>query len=175
MDRADFENFMREHQAAVYGYCRGLTRHREDADDLFQQTFVTAFAKFEEIESDRSPRAYLLTLASNLWRNERRKFARRRRIAPAEELDSQLLENIPGEDSPEGELLQREQSRAVRAAINRLPAKFKIPLMLYYAGNLSVEEIAVRCGCPPGTVKSRLFHGRAKLKTILEKEKLRDE
>lgn len=175
MDRADFENFMREYQTAVYSFCRKLTYCRAQADDLFQQTFLAAFTKFGEIRGEGSPRAYLLALASGIWRNERRKYARRQRIATTVELESCELENLESGALPENEFMRREQNRLLLSAIHRLPHKLKIPLLLHYSGGLNVEEIAERCGCPAGTVKSRLFHARKKIKAMLEKEELFDE
>ena len=75
-DMADMEQYINEYGKAVYSYCVYLTGDRDAADDLYQQTFLTVFEKVkdgQEIDADRNPKSYLLTVATNLWNNQRRK------------------------------------------------------------------------------------------------------
>ena len=70
------------------------------------------------------------------------------------------------EQSVETQFLQKEEAQAVRAAVSRLPQRYRVIVLLYYMEDLSVAQIAVAVRIPAGTVKSRLYHARK----ILEKE-----
>ena len=70
------------------------------------------------------------------------------------------------QQSAEAQFLRREEAEAVRAAVNRLPQRYRMIVLLYYMEDLSVAQIASVIRIPQGTVKSRLYYARR----ILEKE-----
>lgn len=109
-------------------------------------------------------------MAARLWRNRRRKYAWRQRIAPMGQWDEQE-EQQPTQtycNNPEELALQWEQQRLVRQAVSELPDKWKLPVYMYYTVGLSIEEIASLLRIPTGTVKSRLYKARKVLKEKLE-------
>ena len=71
----------------VYGFCLYLTGNRVKADDLYQDTFLTALEKADRISVDDNPGSYLMGIALRLWKNHERKNARRMRIAGSESLE----------------------------------------------------------------------------------------
>ena len=85
----DMESLVQEHGRAIYGLCRKLTPTKEDADDLYQQTFLIALGK--TFRADGNPRALLAKICVAQWKNEQRKLARRSRIAPSADVDTDLL------------------------------------------------------------------------------------
>jgi RNA polymerase sigma-70 factor (ECF subfamily) len=149
---------------AVYRYCRSLTYCREDADDLFQETFTRALEQLSKLEAN--PQSFLFSTALYVWKGWKRKYARRRRIAPVEPLSEWVTASNGA--GPEDGLLAREETRAVRALVNALPDKLKHPVILYYTAELSVPEVAAALGIPQGTVKSRLFKARKLIEKGLE-------
>ena len=151
-----FAALMAAHGDAVYKFCRSLTYSKEDADDLFQETFLSAFARLPKISASNDPKGFLFSIALYLWKSWKRKYARRERIAPAAPLD----ETIPCDRGVEDVYMAQEEIRMVRELVDALPEKFKIPIVLYYTVELRVPEIANILKLPVGTVKSRLFKAR---------------
>lgn len=153
----------------IFSFCAHLTGSRQEAEELYQETFLRAVERMEDIREDGNQKSYILSVALNLWKNRRRKFAWRQRIAPEQGLSCE------GED-PEAEtakdalseLLKEERRLTVWEAVRRLPDRYRIPVLLYYMEELPVAEIAGAMGIPKGTVKSRLSAARKLLKKELE-------
>lgn len=150
----------------IYSFCVHLTRNKESADDLYQDTFLEAMKKIKEIRYGENPKSYLLSIALRLWKNQVRKTAWRNRIAPqvGEEADAGVLE---WQDFSEY-LTAEEEKRRLWKAIAQLSDGLRIPLLLYYMEELSIAEISKLLSIPQGTVKSRLYHGRKQLEKELE-------
>lgn len=170
MDITELTELIRLHGTAVYGFCRRLCPSREDADDLYQETFLKAVELCWRMDPSQNPKSYLLSIAVRLYSNNRRKVARRMRIAPVIRLSDDFNEiSGPGlRETPEHILLARERRASIQAAANDLHDKLKIPLYMHYTADMSVDEIAAALEIPAGTVKSRLHKARAALKNKLE-------
>ncbi|MDR3313328.1 MAG: sigma-70 family RNA polymerase sigma factor [Oscillospiraceae bacterium] len=161
MDDAAFCKLVDDYGGALYQFCRRLSPN--DADDLYQETFLRAFERRRSLDPGRDVRSYLFKVCVNLWRSNRRKYALRQ----TEPMDDAV--DVPSpEPAPADAVVQKEQSRQIVAAVAALEEKFRIPLALYYTAELRVEEIARILCIPPGTVKSRLHTARKRLKTRLE-------
>jgi len=169
----ELSDLVNKHGKTIYGFCRRLAVNRADTDDLYQETFLTAMEKREQLDASRNPKGFLLSIAVRLRRNHRRKFAWRQRIAPTAELgdDADKLRH-PADESPEEAAIGSELRSKIQTAADGLNDKLKIPLYLYYTADLSVEEIAATLGIPVGTVKSRLHQARKTMKERLEAESL---
>jgi RNA polymerase sigma-70 factor (ECF subfamily) len=154
--RRVFADLVDEHSASVYKFCRSLAYSKEDADDLFQETFLRAFEQPSKINASDNPHNFLFSTALYIWKSWKRKYARRNRIAPTEPFD----EATAGDDDLERGVIEREETRVVRELVEALPEKFRIPIILYYTMEMSVSDIAQTLKTPPGTVKSRLFKAR---------------
>ena len=144
------------HGDSVYHFCRSLTFSKETADDLFQETFLKALEQMPKVIASGDPRGFLLSISAYIWKSWKRKHTRRDRLAPSEP----LTDAVSGGTSVEEEMLEQEQTRAVRRLIDTLPDKLKIPVVLYYALDMRVPDIALSLKIPAGTVKSRLFKAR---------------
>ncbi len=170
MTQQEFIRCIQEYGRDIYSFCRHLTNDPAEGDDLYQDTLLTAAERLERIEYDGNPKAYLLSVALRIWRNRKRKFAWRKRIAPAqpllEERDAQL--RGPTEPSPEERMLDRERAAAIRAAVDRLPEKLKVVVLLFYMEDLQTARIGKMLNIPVGTVLSRLHQARKILKKELE-------
>ena len=161
---------------ALYRFCLHLTGSRADADDLYQDTFITALDKAEKIRMADNPESYLMGIALRLWRNHRRREERRKRIAGTESLEerqeSGALPVIPinGDSgrTPEEVSAERELKKKLAEFVGELKPAYRIPISLYYAGGKSIKEIAVIMKLPQGTVKRRLSWARRILRKKLE-------
>lgn len=181
MTREEFEHMVIHTGPEVYAFCLQLARNREEAEELYQETMLAATERHRKIDRKSNPKSYLLGIAVGLWKNKRRKLARRNRICPQTTLDEQLAEVYPASEgqTPQDELVDmldaRERAKLVRRLVAELPEKQQFPIYLYYSRELSVEEIASALRIPKGTVKSRLHKARKILKERLEQENVPEE
>lgn len=171
MTHVELEQFIAEYGTDIYSFCCCLTNNRQEADDLYQDIFLKAVEKQNSLDSCRNPKSYLLSVAVYLWKNRRRKAGWRRKIANirADSRDDasshcDVIEN----NSPEEKLIRKETITTVRGAVDRLPDKMKVTVLLYYMEERTVAEIAEILHIPSGTVKSRLHQARQILRRELE-------
>ena len=172
MTITELEQCIDEYGKDIYSFCRQITGSTQEGEDLYQDTFLKAMELSERMDKEKNPKSFLLSIASRVWKNRRRKFAWRQRIAGMESLEAKIeMNGLPGETEirlPEEEILTREQSNFVRSCIVELSEKYRIPIYLYYSAELSVKEISGCLKVPEGTVKSRLHKARAIIKERLE-------
>lgn len=167
MDRVFLEKIINEYGKDIYSFCVYLSGSRQEADDLYQQTFLIAIEK-NDIDETINPKSYLLAIAANVWNNKKRKNLWRRNKAEIIHYEKESLEQIAGEkDSPENEFIKREELIRVRKLVDELPDKMKMVILLYYMEDMSLEDISKTLGIPIGTVKSRLHQSKKKLKERL--------
>jgi RNA polymerase sigma-70 factor (ECF subfamily) len=165
----DLSDLVNLHGKAVYGFCHCLTKNKADTDDLYQETFLKAAELCHKIDKGNNTKGFLVSIAIGLWKNNRRKYARRQRIAPTEEFDQNISNDyIQNESSPEYIVISNELRNIIQAAVKELDYKLRIPLYMYYTAEMSSEDIAHALKIPQGTVKSRLYKARRALKNILE-------
>lgn len=155
-----YTDLLDRHGGSVYKFCRSLTYSKEDADDLFQETFLKAFEQRNKISASDNPQSFLFSTALYLWKSWKRKYARRNRLAPVEPLDESVVVNVKSGFSIEDSIMAQEETRIIRKLVEALPDKYKIPTILYYTVELNVTDIALSLKLPVGTVKSRLFKAR---------------
>lgn len=170
MTGKELERCIEEYGRDIYSFCKYLTCDTQEADDLYQDTFLKAMELKEKINYQKNAKSYLISIAIRIWKNRKRKYAWRKRIAESGRLEMQKeTETAQGrEDSPEEQVLQKEKLVLVRQSVERLPEKFKVIILLYYMEELSVPQIAETVKIPAGTVKSRLFQARRLLEKELE-------
>ncbi|NLG04269.1 MAG: RNA polymerase sigma factor [Clostridia bacterium] len=168
MNVTDFEQLILAHGKSVYGFICKMTGNPMDAEDFYQQTFLKAFEMLDEIESEQYPKAFLISIFLGLYRNKRRKEGRHNRIAPTIAITEDNQESLASDVNLEVEFIKREESEMVMKCVSLLDEKFRIPILLHYNAQLSVEEIANVIKKPVGTVKTRLKRGRELIKKGLE-------
>ena len=172
MTIAELEQCIDTYGKDIYSFCRYATGSRQEGEELYQDTFLKAVELVKKMDMNQNPKGFLLAIAVGLWKNKKRKYAWRQRIAGMESLEEKdEYQNMPsntGEVLPEQRLLQKEQKEVLDTCIKKLSEKYQILLYLYYASELSVKEIAACLKLPEGTVKSRLHKARNLLKEKLE-------
>lgn len=143
--------FVKRFERAVFGLCLRMLRHREDAEDIVQETFVRAIRNLHRWDPDRPLLPWLQTIAANRCRTALGKRERRARTI------SNLPEVPVAVDSTE------DVVEEVDLAINQLPENYQQVVVMYYRGGLGCLEIADVLGCAEGTVKTWLFRARKQL------------
>lgn len=150
------------HLDAIYRLARRSTRDQQAAEDLVQETFLRAFAHYED-GSIENTRAWLTTICLNLARSEGRRRAHR-----PEEVLVERLEHEP-ELAPDvfDHVRASLNRQEVEAALDALPPEQKTAIVLMDLVGHSASEVAAMLGCPRGTVLARAHRGRRRLAALL--------
>ena len=169
MELEDLEKIIAEYGNVVYKFCIKLTQNKEDGEDLYQQTFLKAIELKHKIDKNNNPRSFLVSVSIKIWKNTVRKNNRRKLIAPSMNIDDYELIDIKGTSlNTEQGILKKETEREVNLIVGKLEDKFKLPIIMHYTVEMSLDEIAKSLKIPKGTVKSRLHKGRQIIKKELE-------
>jgi RNA polymerase sigma-70 factor (ECF subfamily) len=172
--KKDIDLLINQYKTKIYTFCFHLSRNRQEADDLFQDTWIKVFANIDSFDESKSFETWLYTITLNCYRDKYRKAKRwLNRIIDFTDSDTKnnILENAKSIlGLPEEEYCQGEARKKVQEAVDKLDDKHRLPLVLYYFKSLSYKEIGEILGIPEGTVKSRINTAKKKLKYILEEE-----
>ena len=169
MNVTELEKCIELYGKDIYAFCRQLTYSQQEAEELYQDTFLKAMEMLQKINAAENPKSYLLSIALRLWKNYKKKYACRKRIADMESLSGEKQEIEESSSySLEEEVFAREQVAEVRRAVRRLDDKYRLPVYLHYMEGLPLQEIARVLKIPKGTVKSRLYQARESLRNMLE-------
>jgi RNA polymerase sigma-70 factor (ECF subfamily) len=148
---------------------RGVSRSKEEAEDLMQDTYARAFRSWESFTPGTNLRAWLLRILTNLNIDRGRRAQRTPDSQPLEEGDYFLynrLEATSGETDEE-RILERLSQDHVAEALAAVPHDFRDVLVLVDIGDFTYAEAAQILDIPIGTVMSRLHRGRRILKQQL--------
>lgn len=163
-EEAAFAVLVRRYGPLVFGVCRRILGHAEDAEDAFQATFVVLAQKAGSIRHRRALAGFLHGVAERIARKARRARSRRRdRVMPVPE------RGVPDALSP---VVWSDLRGVLDEEIGRLPAAYREAFILCHLEGLSNVEAARRLGCPRGTILSRLARARARLARRLSRRGL---
>ena len=170
--QALFAQWALPHKNYIYTSCLYLTRQRDDAEDLFQETYLRAFRSFHQFTPGTNCRAWLLTIMYNVFKT---RYRRDQRVNQTVEFDAaahvyerkRLADGDTGRDDPADLLLSQLIDSEITDALQALPEKYRSTLVLVDIEDLTYEEAATVLGCPIGTVRSRLARARRLLRTAL--------
>lgn len=168
-DASAFRGLVARHATRVHDVARRMLRDPHEAEDAAQQAFLNAFRALDRFDLDRPFRNWLLRITSNLCRN---------RLA-ARKVRKDLLPPVGGEETalPEPRDASAplalpsdvaERDGRVREAIEALPERYRLAVVLYYVHDLPVADVAAIADAPEATIKTWLFRGRAALRAHLE-------
>jgi len=146
----------------------GILRDRDAVDDVVQETFTKAFYRIGSFKGGSSLYTWLYRIAVNAAKD----YIKSRQRRPASSFDDLPgRASLPAGTAPMVEGLERRELRlSVREAIARLPRRFRNVLALREIGGLPYNEIADVLGLSLGTVESRLFRARRRLRSLLARE-----
>ena len=145
-----------QHYELLYRVSFRLTGSTADAEDLTQQTFLTAQQKLHQLRELESAKSWLLAILRHHFFRNRSRAARQ--SVPLDSLPE------PSDSIDEPTVFDSEE---LQLALNELPEEFRFPLVLYYFHELSYQEIATQLDIPLGTVMSRLSRGKQHLRRRL--------
>ena len=157
------------HAGAVLGFARRLLGDEASAQDLLQEVFITLGHAARSFRGQSSLRTFLLSIAVNHSRHFIRAAARKR--ATEHRMEQSASPSTQAE-SPEGLLMRAELARHLSDALEKLPLDQRVAFVLSEVDDLTSTEIAAIVGVPESTVRTRVFHARAKLRQLLAKRGL---
>lgn len=169
MNQKELEKYIYTYGKDLYSFCCFVTHNRQEADDLYQDTFLKLYEISEKVIILNNPKSYLVAIAVNLYRNYKRKLSIRQRIVGTEiSVEDTELEIAAEGESQEEQVIRSEEQLMVRRAVNKLPDKYRIPILLFYMEGLPLADISGILKMSEGTVKSRIHRAKKILKQKLE-------
>lgn len=169
-----FDAIVAAHQDRVYGFCARMLSDREDALDVSQEVFLSAYRNLASFRGEASLSTWLLRIAANRCLNrirQRKSVAGRETPWPEAGDEGEALEFQPAgpeESRPDRIAENREAGKILAAALGRLEPGTRWMVLLSDVEGFSHEEIAEMAKVPLGTVKSRLHRARMSLRRLLE-------
>jgi RNA polymerase sigma-70 factor (ECF subfamily) len=163
-DGGDFRQEALAHIDALYNFALYLSRKPAEADDLVQETYLRAFRFEARFQPGTHLRAWLFQILRNTFLTFYR--VREREAAVAE--DGVPDWDVPMfHDAPEESGGVMDAHTDLERALHRLPEEFRTVLLLAEVEGLPLEDVARIMSCPVGTVKSRIFRAKERLRGLL--------
>ena len=160
----DFQRQALQHLDALYNFAMYLTRKPPEADDLVQETYLRAFRFAHRFQPGTHLRAWLFQILRNTFLTFYR--LREREAALAE--DGVPDWDVPMfHDAPDDSAGTMDAHTDLERALRRLPEEFRTVLLLAEVEGMPLEEVARVMACPVGTVKSRIFRAKERLRILL--------
>ncbi len=167
--RNEFEALLGPILDPLFATALRLTRSRPDAEDLLQESVMKAWKSFDRFQRETNFKAWTFKILTNTFISGKRTDKRSPR--PAQLADEAAVPS----PANEAEFAPAEWDRVypalvdddVKHALDDLPEEYRLPMLLASMGELSYKEMAASLEVPIGTIMSRLFRGRARLREAL--------
>lgn len=172
-DSEVFNRLFSEHHKSVYRFACYLTQDHDEADELFQETWLKVAQNLSKIQDAKNPQAWIITITSNLFRDQLRK-KRIRRILTFQSFSSNSNEKNASDQKIPVHIedpIQFDLKESLRCAICKLPEKQKQVFILKEIEGYKHHEIAGMLHLPTGTVKSLLYRAVKRLQKDLKEYK----
>ena len=174
-DRAALERLLRRHHDRLHLLCRRLCRDRGDAEDATQNALIAIVRGLDSYDARAEFSTWAYRVTSNACMDELRRRSRRPVPSGAGSEDDEIEPvRAPGPTTgrlspdPADLVVHAEERSRLQEALDQLDGSFRAPVVLRDVAGMDYAEIAEILGLAPGTVRSRIFRGRAKLAQILE-------
>jgi RNA polymerase sigma-70 factor (ECF subfamily) len=157
-----------QHATALLAFARRLLGDPDAAQDLVHEVFMSAPGALQRFQGQSSLRTFLVSIAINHARHHLRSATRRRAMADryAREPDARV-------DTPEEQAVRERLAHALNLALDTLPLDQRIAFVLCEIEERTSREAAEIVGVPEATVRTRLFHGKRKLRDELDRRGIR--
>ena len=154
--RVTLQDLVEKYKQNIYAVSFSITKNREDAEDVVQDTFYQYYASKKEFDSEEHIKAWLLRVAINKSKNMVTSFWKKKKASMDDYIETLSF------DTPE--------SKDLFETVLLLPDKYKVVIHLFYYEDYSVKEIAKVLGISESNVKVRLNRGRSILKERLKED-----
>ena len=164
-DLSAFEDLVTKYQREIYGLACRMVSDPEEAKDLAQQTFLQAFIHLRSFRQEAQFRTWIFRIAINQCYNF---LKSRKKYGDPVDFDEVVL--VGEDDTPEEELISKDERRRVHAALKKLPPKQQAVLTLKVDQGLSYQEISEVLGGTPGAARVNYCQALKTLKNYLRSE-----
>ena len=152
------------YHGVIFGLCFRMMKHRQDAEDVVQETFLRALGGIGGFQADKPLRPWLLGIAANRCRTA---LVLRGKRPIAAEAAEESVDHRPGLDDPD------DLAGELERALGRLRPEYRLVFVLFHEQGLPYDEIAEVACRPVGTVKTWLHRARARLAEDLSRRGVR--
>mgnify|MGYP005850979027 CR=1 FL=1 len=163
-----FAEILSRYKRLIYNVIYNLISDSPEANDLFQEVFIRIYKSLHSYNPDYKFSTWAAKIATNLCLDRLRQ----------KKLQSVPMEEIPeisdNQANPEELYLAKEQKQRIRMAVDRLPEKYRIPVILFHQQGLSYEEMAIILNQPVSIIKNRLYRARLMLRDTLGSNRERE-
>ncbi len=159
-DMAAFERLHRRFHRRVAGFALRMTRRHDLAEEIAEDTLLAVWRGASGFRGQSRASTWIFGIAYRMALRALRKTAKDR-------LHDEIDDSLPAERTGTDEVEMLFARRQVLAAVAQLPLEQRATVELTYYYGYKLTEIAEITGCPVGTVKTRMFHARAKLRALL--------
>jgi RNA polymerase sigma-70 factor, ECF subfamily len=161
-----FISFVKEHQNMVFSTAMRITCNSAESEDIAQQVFLKAYRQFDKLSTHCNPGGWLRLATRNLSINHIKRYLRRWQFFDTistipSDVEDAYMERI--DDS-----LLFDNIEVLKKALGELPAKYRVPLVLFYYEGLQYQEIAKELRCSEGKVKTDIFRAKKVLREKME-------
>jgi RNA polymerase sigma-70 factor, ECF subfamily len=165
-NRDAFGALVRQFSKPVYYLAYRFTRDHDVSDELTQECFVKAYQAMDSFIEGKSFKSWVFAIVSNLAINYLKK--QKRQVSLDDDISESVLEDTRASSNPHDDLVAKDLKVRISEAVERLPEEFKTVFILRTYEDMSYEEISSMLKIEKGTVMSRLFRARARLKRELK-------
>lgn len=156
-DTAAYAELVERYKNALYHHCYAIARDEDLAEDIAQETFITAYYKLSTFDTSRRLSTWLFKIATN---KALRALKQRKNLVYNDDIIVELR-------SPQPEPIELAQHREVRHAVARLEPKYRTVISLYYWQGLGYAEIAQVMNKPEGSIKTWIRRAKLTLRKEL--------
>ncbi|MBT2697283.1 RNA polymerase sigma factor [Bacillus sp. ISL-40] len=161
-----FEEVVMEHGRSIYKYILSLVKHKELAEDIYQEVLLSAYLAYPSIKEQSKYKGWFFTIAINkcrdYWRkeNKSKQFWKEGVYSYSASFEPSVI--------PEEEVLHKFSAEQMAEKVNLLPEIYRYPIYLYYYQNFSLIEIAKKSNLPMSTVKTRMKRAKERLRPKMQ-------
>ena len=164
----EYRELIERHLNSLWSTALRLTKNREDAEDLVQETCLKAFENLDSLRSEGKAKAWLFKILTNTFIN---KYRKEKTMPEHVDVESDFLESIFYKSGQyvdlEKEIFSKAMDEEVTDDIDNLPMEFRMVVLLIDIEELSYREVEDIIKISPGTLSSRLYRGRRLLRDAL--------
>ncbi|WP_244440874.1 RNA polymerase sigma factor [Neobacillus jeddahensis] len=161
-----FEDLVNEYGKSIFRYILSLVKHKELAEDLYQEVLLSAYLAYPSIKEPCKYKSWLFTIAINKCRDYWRKENKAKQFWQ-EEVYSYSVTVEPNV-IPEEEVLHKYSAQQMAEKVMTLPEIYRSPIFLYYYQDLTLVEIANKSNLPMSTVKTRMRRAKDRLRPKMQ-------
>jgi len=165
-DHRAFSDLVRAHQKRIYHLIYRFCPDHDTADELAQETFVKAYENLHTFREEYRFGSWISAIASNLAINYLKH--QKRQVSMQDYPIDEIVEDTNPSRNPSSALSDKELREKLKKEVDNLPPEYKAAFVLRMYEDLSYDEIAKRLKIEVGTVMSRLFRARSRLKKALQ-------